>query len=178
MVQEEPKVLATLPVHRRKDEKTRTHVLRVDGLVGQCLELTLADLEGLPQQDLTDDFTCLEGWTVPNLNWRGVPLETVLSLAQPSPEAHYIQASAGDFSVPLPRDHAERALLAIRLDENAVPPEHGGPVRLIVPGGQCFTSIKWLDHLELRAEAGANTAKTIALGRLPEAQITSSRSAK
>jgi len=72
VVQEEPKVLATLPVHSRKDEKTRTHVLRVDGLVGQCLELTLADLEGLPQQDLTDDFTCLEGWTVPNLKWRGV----------------------------------------------------------------------------------------------------------
>ena len=47
-----------------------------------------------------------------------------------------------------------------------IPPEYGGPVRLIVPGGDCFMNIKWLDHLELRNEPGPNTAKTIALGRL------------
>jgi DMSO/TMAO reductase YedYZ molybdopterin-dependent catalytic subunit len=166
-VQEELKVREKLPVHRsRNEEGIRPHVVRVDGLVGHCLELTLADLERLPQQDLTNDFTCLEGWTVPNVRWSGVLLETVLSLTEPRPEARYVQASAGEFSISLPRDRAERALLAIRLDENALPPEHGGRVRLVVPGGECFMSIKWLDHLELRAEPGANTAKTIALGRL------------
>jgi len=167
-VQEELKVREKLPIHGpRNEEGIRSHALRVDGLVGQCLELTLADLERLPQQDLTADFTCLEGWTVPNVRWRGVLLATVLSLAEPRLDARYVEASAGDFSVSLPRDRAERALLAIRLDEGAVPLEHGGPVRLVVPGGECFMSIKWLDHLELRTEPGANTAETIALGRLP-----------
>lgn len=166
-VQEELKVREKLPVYRPRDEEgSRPHVLRVDGFVGKCLELTLADLERLPQQDLTDNFTCLEGWTVPNIRWRGVLLETVLSLTEPRLEARYVQASAGDFSVSIPRERAERALLAIRLDEDAVPSEHGGPVRLVVPGGECFMNIKWLDHLELRTEPGANTAKTIALGRL------------
>jgi DMSO/TMAO reductase YedYZ molybdopterin-dependent catalytic subunit len=166
-VQEELRIREKLPVHSPRDDKgIRPSVLRVDGLVGHCLELTLADLERLPQQDLTDDFTCLEGWTVPNIRWRGVLLETVVSLTEPRLEARYVQASAGDFSVSLPRDRAERALLAIRLYEGAVPSEHGGPVRLVVPGGECFMSIKWLDHLELRGEPGANTAETIALGRL------------
>jgi DMSO/TMAO reductase YedYZ molybdopterin-dependent catalytic subunit len=132
----------------------------------RCLELTLADLEQLPQHDLTDDFTCLEGWTVPNVKWSGVLLQTVLSLANPLREAHYVQASASDFSLPLSRDVANRALLAIRLGGNALPAEHGGPVRLVVPDGQCFMQIKWLDHLELRTEAAANTAKATALSRL------------
>jgi DMSO/TMAO reductase YedYZ molybdopterin-dependent catalytic subunit len=95
-------------------------------------------------------------------------LKTILSLTEPRLEVRYVQASAGDFSVslPLPLGHVERALLAIRLYEGAVPSEHGGPVRLVVPGGQCFMNIKWLDHLELRTEPGTNTAMTIALDRL------------
>ena len=40
------------------------------------------------------------------------------------------------------------------------------PVRLVVPGADCFTSIKWLDRIELRAEPGPNTGREIALGRL------------
>ena len=123
-------------------------------------------MEKLPQQDFTHDYTCLEGGTVPDVRWSGVKLETVLLLAEPSPEARYVQASAGIFSISLQRDAAASVLLAIHLDSTSVPPEYGGPVRLIVPGGDCFMNIKWLDHLELRNELGPNTAKTIALGRL------------
>ena len=158
----------TLPVHGYpggEDDRFRT--LRVDGLVRNRLELTLADLELFPQQDVADDFTCLEGWTVPKVRWRGVLLKAVLSLAGPRVEAHYVQASAGNFGLPLLLERADRALLAVRLYENLVPREHGGPVRLIVPGGECFTSIKWLDHLELLAQPGSNTAQQIALSRLP-----------
>lgn len=157
-----------LPVHSsRSDEDVQSHIVRVDGLVGQPLSLTVADLERLPQLDLTDDFTCLEGWTVPGVRWRGVPLKAILSVAKARAEAHFVQVSAGNFSASLPRDVAERALIATRLTDGALPPEHGGPMRLVVPGGECFTSIKWLDHVELRAEPGADTAKQIALGRLP-----------
>jgi DMSO/TMAO reductase YedYZ molybdopterin-dependent catalytic subunit len=164
---ERAKVRETLPVHAHKGQNAQNYVLRVDCLVSQCLDLTFSDLETLPQQDFTDDFTCLEGWTVPNLTWHGVPLQAVLSLARPSPEARFVQASAGEFSVPLPLEKAKQALLATRLNQAALPLQHGGPIRLIVPGGQCFTSIKWLDHLELREDAAVNTAETIALGRLP-----------
>jgi DMSO/TMAO reductase YedYZ molybdopterin-dependent catalytic subunit len=157
---------SSLPVHPYKAEQSRTGALRVSGLVGKSLELTLADLERLPQTDLTDDFTCVEGWTVPQLKWGGVLLETVLSLAEPAAAARYVQATAGEFSLPLSREVAQRALLAIHLNSEALPVEHGGPIRLVVPGGQCFTSVKWLETLELRAEAGPNTAEKIAMDRL------------
>ena len=163
----EAKVREGLPVHSRPDDKTlRNHVVRIDGLVEKCLALTPADLKSLPQEDLVEDFTCREGWTVPNLRWTGVPLKTVLLLARPHPNALHVQASAGGFSISLPTERAKQVLLALRLNEDWLGLEHGGPVRLVVSGGECFTSIKWLDHLELRSEPGANTAKTIALARL------------
>jgi len=161
----QPQVRDKLPVHPGRGQ-TGPHVLRIDGLVSTPLELTTTDLERLPQQDLTDDFTCLEGWTVPALNWRGVALQTVLDLAGPLPAAKWIQASSGDFSVPVTLREARRALLATHLGEKPLPSEHGGPLRLVVPGADCFAGIKWLDHLELRHEAGQNTGKDIALGRL------------
>lgn len=167
-MQERSKVTGKLPVHgSRSDRDAATHVIRVDGLVGKQLELTLADLERLPQQDMTDDFTCLEGWTVPGVRWRGVPLKAVLSAAKPLAEARYVQVAAGKFSISLPWEATERALLATRLSDGALPPEHGGPVRLVVPGGECFSSVKWVDRVEVRAEPGADTAREIALGRLP-----------
>ena len=157
-----------LPVHESpRTENDRVHSLRVDGLVRSRLELMLPDLQRLPQQDVVDDFTCLEGWSVPKVQWGGILLKDVLLLSEPLSEARYVQASAGNFSLPLPLERARHALLAIRLDENLLSREHGGPVRLIVPGGECFTSIKWLDHLELLAEPRPNTAEVIALSRLP-----------
>ena len=161
----QPEIRDKLPVHPG-GQQAGSYVLRVDGLVGRALRLTKSDLDQLPQQTLSDDFTCLEGWTVPALKWRGVTLQTVLDLVGVQAEAQWIQASAGDFSVPVSIQDAGRALLATHLGDQELPAEHGGPVRLVVPGGDCFTSIKWLDHLELCIEAGANTGREIALGRL------------
>ncbi len=156
-----------LPIHGGVDDKDfRNYTLRIDGMVEKYLTLTPTDLELLPQGDLIDDFSCREGWKIPNLRWRGVLLKTVVSLARPHPDAHHVQASAEHFSISLFRDRADQVLLALRLNASPLASEHGGPVRLVVPGGDCFTSIKWLDHLELRSEHGANTAETIALARL------------
>jgi DMSO/TMAO reductase YedYZ molybdopterin-dependent catalytic subunit len=168
-----PDIREKLPVHSF-GKAARPYVLVVDGLVGRPLQLTRSDLDGLPQDDLTDDFTCVEGWTVPALKWNGGALQTILSLAGATAEAQWIQASAGPFSVPLAMHDAGRALIATHLGGQDLPIEHGGPVRLVVPGADCFTSVKWLDHLELRAEAGANTGREIALGRLRASKTSTS----
>jgi DMSO/TMAO reductase YedYZ molybdopterin-dependent catalytic subunit len=157
-------ILEKLPVHPG-NRVGGAYALRVDGLVGKKLELTLSEFEGLSHRDVTEDFMCEEGWTVPAVRWWGVTLESVLNLAGINPEVQWVQASAGKFSVPIPLQDARKALLATRLGEAALPSEHGGPVRLVIPGGDCWTSIKWLDHLELQTVPGENTGKTIALGR-------------
>ncbi len=162
----EPETRSTLPLHPTDAGQVVPGRLRVDGLVERQLELTPDDLAALPQEALTDDFTCLEGWTVRDLDWRGVRLEALLGLASPHATARWVQASAGDYSVPIPLDQARRALVATHLGEQPLSVEHGGPARLVVPGAVCFTSVKWLDHLELRADPGPNTAQSTALDRL------------
>ena len=161
-----PLKLSSLPVHPHPPLDLREYRLRVDGLVDQPVELSIGDLMELPQQELEDDFTCLEGWVVPQIRWRGVQLATVLGLVAVRPEARWVQATFEEFSLPLPLDRAGSALLALMLDGAPIPVEHGAPVRLLVPDGECFTSIKWLEHLELRSTPAANTAEMIARARL------------
>jgi DMSO/TMAO reductase YedYZ molybdopterin-dependent catalytic subunit len=163
----EPETRTSLPVHRADGAAAWPGRLRIDGLVSRPLDLTPTDLAAMPQQDFTDDFTCVEGWTVPALAWRGVPLSLILDMAGVRPQARWVQASAGDFSLPLPLEAAGAALLALRLGDEPLAPEHGGPVRLVVPGGVCYSSIKWLDRIELRHQPAANSGRAIALARLP-----------
>lgn len=167
MTKSKPQSLSALPVHRGGPHESAEPRLVVEGLVARRLELTPADLAAFRQAEVTDDFRCLEGWSVPGLHWGGVALATVLEAAGVAEQARFVQASAGEFSVPLSLEEARGALLATRLGDAPLPREHGWPVRLVVPGTDCFTSIKWLDRIELRAEPGANTGREIALGRLP-----------
>jgi DMSO/TMAO reductase YedYZ molybdopterin-dependent catalytic subunit len=157
-----------LPVHPHPDIDIDGYRLRVDGLATRPLELTRADLAALAQRTFDADFVCLEGWTAPDLHWRGVPLVALLDAAGVRPEAGYVQASFDDFSLPLSLADARTALVALELDGEPLPTEHGGPARLLVPGGACFTSVKWLTHLELRAAPDDNTAESIARARLPD----------
>jgi DMSO/TMAO reductase YedYZ molybdopterin-dependent catalytic subunit len=57
-------------------------------------------------------------------------------------------------------------LVALRLNGEPLSVEHGGPFRLHVPGEACYTSIKWLDRIEVRRDAGHNNAAAIASQRL------------
>lgn len=166
MTNTESHSLSTLPVHPGGPPASADPRLVVDGLVAHRLELTPADLAAFPLAAVTDDFRCLEGWSVPGLHWRGVALVTLLEAANVDASAQTVQASAGEFSVPLTMEQARGALLATQLDDQPLAREHGWPVRLVVPGADCFTSIKWLDRIELRAEPGPNTGREIALGRL------------
>lgn len=158
--------LPSLPIHPRPNVGVEGYRLQVDGLVARPISLTVADLFTLPQHGLHEDFSCLEGWVVPDLDWRGVWLSDVLDAAGPEPGAEWVQASFGDFSLPLPLAKTTGALLALTLNGAPFPLDHGAPVRLMIPGGECFTSVKWLAHLELRAEPDENSARRIALTRI------------
>ena len=159
-------VLDALPVHPGEGPDPAAWRLRVDGLVDTPLDLDLGDLAAMPQQLMVDDFSCLEGWTVPGLRWRGVAVADLLDRAAAPSEAAWVQLSADDFSLPLPIAEARTALLALEVNDEPLPAEHGGPARLVVPGGECFTSIKWTERIEVRAEPADNSARRIALARL------------
>jgi DMSO/TMAO reductase YedYZ molybdopterin-dependent catalytic subunit len=103
---------------------------------------------------------------VPGLRWEGVRLRDVLALAEPLPAARHVRVCSDNYAVPVPLDQAGAALLCDRLNDASLPVEHGAPWRLLLPSGSCFTSIKWVTHLELTAEPGPNTGERIARARL------------
>ena len=140
--------------------------LSIEGLVQTPTRLTDADLAALTQQSLTDDFRCLEGWSVPDQNWEGVPLSVLLNLAGPLPDAKYAAISAADFSVSVPLDASvSNVLLATRLNGAPLEANHGGPCRLVMVEQACYSSIKWVDTIRLTEEMPVATARAIAAAR-------------
>ncbi len=154
------------PVPTAAREHAATPVLHVAGLVARPCALTPVDLAGVPRLSVAEAFTCEEGWSVPDLAWGGMRLADVLALARPLPAAQYVRVRSGEYAVPLPLDQAADALLCDTLNGAPLPVGHGAPWRLVWPGGSCFTSVKWVTHLELTAEPGEPTGERLARARL------------
>ncbi|MHB8731144.1 MAG: molybdopterin-dependent oxidoreductase [bacterium] len=157
-----------LPVHADAGPSRRGHepALRIDGLVRRAVDARASDLDALPRTDHAEAFTCEEGWTVPAVRWRGVRLADVVAITGPLPSARFVRVHAGDYAVPVSLEEAQTALLCEEMDGRPLPAAHGAPWRLLLPGGACVTSVKWVERLELTAEPGANDGERIARARL------------
>ncbi len=83
--------------------------LVVDGAVESPLALSWQELLALPQIRQVCDFHCVTGWTVLDLPWKGVRLETVAALARPTAEATHVMLHGSDsYSTNLPLEEALR----------------------------------------------------------------------
>ena len=126
--------------------------LAVDGAVERPLALSFADLLALPQVDEEADFHCVTGWSVMDVPFSGVRLETVLALARPNADATHLMAHAHDgYSTNLPLEEALKpdVLLVHAVGGKPLAREHGGPVRIVVPQLYAWKGAKWLNRLEL-----------------------------
>src|SRR5438270_1166520 len=99
---------------------------------------------------------------VGNAEWTGVPLPILLDRAQVKPSAREIILEGADrgkledpksprgelnFARSIPLEKAREVLLAYKMNGQELPPEHGSPVRAIVPGWYAVASIKWLQRI-------------------------------
>ena len=141
--------------------------LTVDGLVSTPLNLTYDELLELPGVSQVSPFACVEGWKVSDNRWEGIAVRTLLDKAVPLPGARYVIFHAGDFyiSLSLATVLKPTAILAYNLNGAPLAPEHGYPLRLVVPDKQCYYGIKWVQRLEVVRRA-RQSGKTIALGRV------------
>jgi DMSO/TMAO reductase YedYZ molybdopterin-dependent catalytic subunit len=132
----------------------------------RAFTLTAESAGDLPRTDLEDAFTCLAGWSTGPLRWQGVHLAALLEKVGPLDGA-WIAVSAPDFRSVLRLDELPaETLLADRLDGSPLPREHGGPFRLVVPGGVCYQSVKWIQEIAVQDSDEGDTAREIALNRL------------
>ena len=128
--------------------------LRVVGEVENPIRLTWEEFTALPSRDVTVDIHCVTRWSRFDTRFRGVQWSELAKLAQPKPSARFVVAHAEQgftANVPLDAIQADDALLAYEADGEALSPDHGWPLRLVVPSRYFWKSAKWLRGLELRA---------------------------
>jgi DMSO/TMAO reductase YedYZ molybdopterin-dependent catalytic subunit len=129
--------------------------LRIDGSVAKPVTLSYDDLRALPQHEVTFTFTCVTGWTVPNTHWAGVRLADVVERVDPHPGVHALEFYSADGvytdSLSLSQARASDVLLALDLEGKPISPDHGAPVRLLVPSMYGYKSVKWLNRINFIA---------------------------
>jgi DMSO/TMAO reductase YedYZ molybdopterin-dependent catalytic subunit len=130
--------------------------IKVDGLVDTPLTIDGAAWKALPRYEETVDFHCVEGWSVSHVKWGGVTPAAVLDKAGVKPEGKFVvfHAYTGEYADSLPMDLVRdpQTVLADMLDGQALPADHGGPVRLAVPKQLGYKSVKWVTRIEVTAK--------------------------
>ena len=124
---------------------------RVWGLVEQPLRLTWDEFAGLPQARSKSDFHCVTRWSRFDNQWQGVAFREVLNRAKPKAEATHVVVHAEQgftANVPLADLDRDDVLLCTHHDGQPLTPDHGYPLRLIVPHLYAWKSVKWLRGLE------------------------------
>jgi len=130
-------------------------VLTVDGEVENPLNLNWEAFMELPQAESVSDFHCVEGWSVVNCRWEGVPFKALAERVKPKPAGRHVWFESADgytTSLRLVDLMCGDVILAHRLNGEDLPPPLGGPVRLVVPGRYAYKSPMWLTRIAFMAE--------------------------
>jgi DMSO/TMAO reductase YedYZ molybdopterin-dependent catalytic subunit len=124
----------------------------VSGEVEQPVRLTWEELTALPATEIKLDIHCVTRWSRFDTRFKGVHWRDLAALASPKPSARFVVAQAEQgftANVPLAAIEDENALIAYEADGEPLTPEHGWPLRLVVPSKYFWKSAKWLRGLEL-----------------------------
>jgi DMSO/TMAO reductase YedYZ molybdopterin-dependent catalytic subunit len=128
--------------------------LKVFGLVEEPYELTYAELRAMSAVDVVCDMHCVTHWSRLDNVFTGVPTRTIVERARPRPESRFVlcHSEAGfTVNVPLAEFVADDCILAYQWDGMEITPEHGWPLRGVVPRLYLWKSAKWIRGIELRA---------------------------
>ena len=126
--------------------------LTVTGEVEQPLTLSYDELKALPATEVTTDIHCVTRWSRFDARFKGVHWRELAALSRPKPTARFAIAHAeAGFTANLPLEaiEDENALVVYEADGDPLTPEHGRPVRLVVPTRYFWKSAKWLRGIEL-----------------------------
>lgn len=132
--------------------------LRIHGLVENEVEITWDELVALPLEESHTTLMCVSnpvgGELVGTALWLGYPIRDLLARAKPTPEADMVLSVSSDgFSASSPLEALtddRNAILAIGMNGEPLPLEHGFPVRMVVPGLYGYVSAtKWVTELRV-----------------------------
>ena len=147
--------------------KTRPWEIEISGLVEKPMTLDVDDLiKKMPLEERIYRFRCVEAWAMV-VPWVGFPMKALLEKVQPKAEAKYVRMLTFLDASMAPQQHDVRlpwpyfegltlaeamndlTLLTVGIYGHILPPQHGAPIRLIVPWKYGFKSIKSIVSIEL-----------------------------
>ena len=124
---------------------------RISGLVEEPVQFNWGEFGALPRTSKDTDIHCVTRWTKLDNHWDGVGVRELLSRAKLKPEASHVMVHAEHgFTANLALSDFDREdnLFAYLHDGEPLAPEHGWPLRLVVPHLYFWKSVKWVRGLE------------------------------
>jgi DMSO/TMAO reductase YedYZ molybdopterin-dependent catalytic subunit len=128
--------------------------LRVFGLVENEIELTYQQIRDMPAIDVVCDMHCVTHWSKLDNTFTGIPTRAILDLAKPKPSAKFVMCHGENgftTNLPLAEFTGDDCILTWQWDGKEITPEHGWPLRGLVPKLYLWKSAKWIRGIELRA---------------------------
>ena len=129
--------------------------LDIFGEVDNALTLSWDELQALPQREVTTDIHCVTRWSKLDTTWVGVAVSELLGRAGVNPQGKFVMAySDGGYTTNLPLEVVldDDVLVAHTYDGKPLEPDHGAPLRLLVPKRYFWKSAKFLRRLEILTE--------------------------
>jgi DMSO/TMAO reductase YedYZ molybdopterin-dependent catalytic subunit len=128
---------------------------RVSGLVEEPWEVDWETFRALPAARVLSDFHCVTRWSRLDNLWEGVLTRTLAEHVKVDPRARFVLVHGLDggwtTNMPIEDFFAEDAIFAWSHDGKPLEPDHGGPLRLVIPRLYAWKSAKWVcgvDFLE------------------------------
>lgn len=122
----------------------------INGLVRNPIQWRWEEFQKLTSRFFMVDIHCVTKWSKLNTSWEGVSVDTLLEYVDLDPRAHFVTAfSEGGYTTNIPLEELTggKAFVAYNYDSQPLPPEHGGPARLVVPHLYFWKSAKWVRGL-------------------------------
>ena len=120
---------------------------------GRTTRWSWKEFTALPREAPTVDIHCVTKWSKFDTTWEGVSIDAVLRAAEMTDirEQFVVAFSDGGYTtnLPLPDLTGGKAWVVFGFDGSPLPPEHGGPARLLVPHLYFWKSAKWVRGLRL-----------------------------
>lgn len=110
-----------------------------------------AEFNALPQTKMTRDIHCVTTWSKFDTAWQGVLIDDIFAEAGIEPPTQFTLAHSYDgysTNVPVADLVGGKAMVALRYEGRPIPPDHGGPARLLVPHLYFWKSAKWISGLQ------------------------------
>jgi DMSO/TMAO reductase YedYZ molybdopterin-dependent catalytic subunit len=124
--------------------------LRLDGMVHEPREWSWEGFNALPQEDVPCDIHCVTKWSKLGTTFRGVSVDTLLDGVELHGEYSMVMSYGGyTTNLALADLTGGKAWVVTEHEGGALPREHGGPARLLVPHLYFWKSAKWVAGLRI-----------------------------